>query len=118
LVLLEEHGEADDGRVYQQSTRNGHGRSTALYGRRVVQQGWKSYFHQLAVFTRMRSALSSLSHNKSTICDAPGYSPTPIITKKPVMNLPKSTTPFPELSMKSSWFAARPQIQFGKGAIT
>lgn len=39
-------------------------------------------------------------------------------TKKPVKNLPKSTTPLPELSMKSSWLAARPHSQFGSGAIT
>jgi hypothetical protein len=39
-------------------------------------------------------------------------------TKKPVRNLPKSTTPLPELSIKSSWFAARPHIQFGSGATT
>lgn len=42
----------------------------------------------------------------------------PMTTKNPVRNLPKSITPFPELSMKSSWFDARPQIQLGSGAIT
>jgi hypothetical protein len=44
--------------------------------------------------------------------------PTPITTKNPVQNLPKSMTAFPALSMKSSGFAHRPQIQFGSGAIT
>jgi hypothetical protein len=44
--------------------------------------------------------------------------PIPITTKNPVRNLPKSTTPFPWLSIKSSWFAARPHNQFGIGAIT
>jgi len=42
----------------------------------------------------------------------------PMTTKKPVRNLPKSTTPFPWLSIKSSWFAALPHSQFGNGAIT
>jgi hypothetical protein len=45
------------------------------------------------------------------------YVPTPITTKKPVRNLPKSITPELELSIKSSGLLARPQIQFGKGAI-
>ena len=44
--------------------------------------------------------------------------PTPMTTKKPVQNLPKSTTAFPAVSMKSSGFAHLPHIQFGKGAIT
>ena len=44
--------------------------------------------------------------------------PTPITTKNPVQNLPKSIMPFPELSMKSSGLEHLPQIQFGKGAIT
>ena len=34
------------------------------------------------------------------------------------MNRPKSATEFPELSMKSSGFAHREQIQFGSGATT
>jgi len=46
------------------------------------------------------------------------HSPIPITTKNPVRNLPKSITPEPLLSMKSSGFEARPQIQFGSGAIT
>jgi hypothetical protein len=46
------------------------------------------------------------------------HSPMPITTKKPVRNRPKSITPEPELSMKSSGFAARPHIQFGNGAMT
>jgi hypothetical protein len=44
--------------------------------------------------------------------------PIPMTTKNPVRNLPKSTTPFPWLSMKSSLFAALPHSQFGNGAIT
>jgi hypothetical protein len=44
--------------------------------------------------------------------------PTPIKTKNPVQNLPKSTIAFPELSTKSSGLAHRPQIQFGSGART
>lgn len=44
--------------------------------------------------------------------------PTPITTKKPVQNLPKSTIALPELSIKSSGFAHLPHIQFGRGAIT
>jgi hypothetical protein len=44
--------------------------------------------------------------------------PTPITTRNPVQNLPKSMTAFPALSMKSSGFEHRPQIQFGSGAIT
>jgi hypothetical protein len=44
--------------------------------------------------------------------------PTPITTRNPVQNLPKSITAFPALSMKSSGFEHRPQIQFGSGAIT
>jgi hypothetical protein len=44
--------------------------------------------------------------------------PIPMTTKNPVRNLPRSTTPFPWLSIKSSWFAALPHSQFGNGAIT
>ena len=39
-------------------------------------------------------------------------------TRKPVKNRPKSATALPELSMKSSGFAHRAQIQFGTGAMT
>jgi hypothetical protein len=46
------------------------------------------------------------------------YVPIPITTKKPVRNLPKSITPDPLLSIKSSGLLACPQIQFGRGAIT
>ena len=44
--------------------------------------------------------------------------PIPMTTRKPVQNLPKSTTAFPAFSMKSSGFAHLPHIQFGSGAIT
>lgn len=46
------------------------------------------------------------------------YVPTPINTRNPVQNFPKSRMAFPPLSTKSSGFAHRPQIQFGKGART
>lgn len=51
-------------------------------------------------------------------CQSNVGSAIPITTKKPVRNLPKSTIPFPELSIKSSWVDARPQIQLGSGATT
>jgi hypothetical protein len=44
-------------------------------------------------------------------------SPIPITTKNPVRNRPKSTIAVPALSMKSSGFAQRPQIQLGRGAM-
>ena len=48
-----------------------------------------------------------------------GNSPTPITTKNPVTNLPKSTSGLPPPSLpKSSGLAHLPQIQFGKGART
>lgn len=43
---------------------------------------------------------------------------TPINTRNPVQNFPKSSMAFPPLSTKSSGFPHRPQIQFGKGART
>jgi hypothetical protein len=46
----------------------------------------------------------------------PQNEPIPITTKKPVMNLPKSTTPVPPPSIKSSCVAARLHSQFGTGA--
>lgn len=47
-----------------------------------------------------------------------GDIPTPIKTKNPVQNRPKSTTALLLLSTKSSGLAHRPQIQFGRGAST
>ncbi len=49
------------------------------------------------------------------------YSPTPIVTRNPVKNRPKSMmapAEPPLLSTKSSGFAQRPQIQLGTGAST
>jgi len=43
---------------------------------------------------------------------------TPINTKNPVQNFPKSRMAFPPLSTKSSGLAHRPHIQFGNGART
>jgi len=40
----------------------------------------------------------------------------PITTKKPVRNLPKSSTPFPDPSIKSSGLEHRAQTAFGSGA--
>jgi len=45
-------------------------------------------------------------------------SPIPVRTRKPVMNRPKSIAELLELSIKSSGFATRPQIQLGSGAMT
>ena len=45
--------------------------------------------------------------------------PIPITTNPPVTNFPKSSSAFPAPSPpKSSGFASRPQIKFGKGAST
>lgn len=45
------------------------------------------------------------------------HSPMPVRTKKPVRNRPKSIAELLELSIKSSGFAHRPHIQFGRGAM-
>lgn len=52
------------------------------------------------------------------LCASTAGRATPINTRKPVKNRPKSATALPELSMKSSGFAHRAQIQFGTGAMT
>jgi hypothetical protein len=39
-------------------------------------------------------------------------------TKNPVRKRPRSITPVPPPSMKSSWVAARPHSQLGTGART
>lgn len=44
--------------------------------------------------------------------------PMPMTTRNPVQNLPKSTTAFPALSIKSSGFAHLEHMKFGKGAVT
>lgn len=62
-------------------------------------------------FKSEKSSLKSLRAAKEAI-------PTPITTKKPVQNLPKSTTALPALSMKSSGFAHFPHMKFGNGAMT
>jgi len=51
-------------------------------------------------------------------CASTAGSATPINTKNPVQNFPKSRMAFPPLSSKSSGLAHRPQIQFGNGART
>lgn len=58
------------------------------------------------------------SHRMIAECASNTGRAIPIKTKNPVQNLPKSTTAFPELSIKSSGLAHRPQIQFGSGART
>ena len=55
-----------------------------------------------------------LASNFRIACDVP----IPISTKNPVKNRPKSATELPELSIKSSGFAHRAQIQLGRGATT
>lgn len=49
-------------------------------------------------------------------CARTAGSATPINTRNPVQNFPKSRMAFPPLSTKSSGFAHLPHIQFGKGA--
>lgn len=45
------------------------------------------------------------------------HSPMPVRTKNPVIKRPKSIAELLELSIKSSGFAHRPHIQFGRGAM-
>lgn len=107
-LLLEEHAERDDCAVDEQTTSNGHDHSTNRNQIRVCEDDGEcchtagQRWPDLILFpTGPRGGL-----------------PIPMTTKNPVQKRPRSITPAPELSTKSSGLAQRPQIQLGSGAIT
>lgn len=122
LLFLEEQREADNRSIYQQSTNNRHDSGASGNFCRMPQKCWKScplVSKQSYTATPFYSVSFSFPRISFGLPEPPRYYlPIPMTTKKPVKNLPKSMTPDPELSIKSSGFAARLHIQFGSGAIT
>ena len=126
LLLLEEHPETDDCAIDEQATYDRHNHSRERDNIRMRQYCRQSCKHDsLAAFLPIFQISASLhphsyahSTNRKSGLKRKRDLPTPITTKNPVQNFPKSTTAFPLLSTKSSGLAHRPQIQLGSGANT
>jgi hypothetical protein len=69
----------------------------------------------LVVLEGLNEGSQRLYYQKGICCNREAL-PIPITTRNPVQNLPKSTTAFPALSIKSSGFEHLPHIQLGRGA--
>lgn len=107
-LLLEEHAKRDDCSVNEKTTRNRHDHSAGGNQVRVCEDDGECCHTEgqrepslILLPIRPRRGL-----------------PIPMTTRNPVQKRPRSITPAPELSTKSSGLAHRPQIQLGSGAIT
>lgn len=127
LLFLEEHPERDDGSVDEAPANDRHDcchppnlitvRKKSRKCCIAIQISLQFPFPSLQLF--LTPSLATKPQNEENCSgQRQGNVPTPIKTRNPVQNLPKSTTALLELSTKSSGLAQRPQIQFGKGART
>lgn len=137
LLLLEEHSEGYDGSVDEETADDGHYHGWDGDNCGVCKYCGQCCRWQLAKYSSPNSANAShrsspgplppaaIHPPQSTQHSSPKpykrdpNSPIPITTSPPVTNFPKSKIALPPPSApKSSGFAHREHIQFGRGAIT
>jgi len=98
FALLEEHGETDDCAIDKQSPNDTHG-SRFLIDQRAMGKQDRKCCSKSAHVPRFRFSISRTKEGESAwTCNVP----IPMTTRNPVRNLPKSTTPLPPDSIKSS----------------
>ena len=97
FALLEKHGEADNGAINKQSSNDTHDGSLLVDQCAMREEDRESCLWQSDLI-RMEMAGQRMSKLFTPCEDVP----MPMTTRNPVRNLPKSTSPLPPDSMKSS----------------